>query len=230
MKAYITKIIDISEEKLNRISLLIDSDKKTKIDKYHNKKDKIRSLIGDILIRNIIIKELNIQNNYITFDKNKYGKPYLLNYPKFNFNISHSEEYVACAVDDKPIGIDIEKIKIIKYEEITERFFTEEELKYILREDLENDKQSKFYEIWTLKESFIKCCGKGLSIPLKSFSINVDKYKNISVNDKQNKYKLKSFNIDEDYKMAVCSNNQITKEIITIDTTSLINNCLTWTL
>ncbi|WP_241401874.1 4'-phosphopantetheinyl transferase superfamily protein [Clostridium beijerinckii] len=38
-----------------------------------------------------------------------------------------------------------------------------------------------FYEIWTLKESFIKCCGQGLSRSLKLLSIEIDKFKNIKV-------------------------------------------------
>lgn len=36
----------------------------------------------------------------------------------------------------------------------------------------------RFYEIWTLKESYIKCRGQRLSIPLTSFFVEVDKYKN----------------------------------------------------
>lgn len=64
----------------------------------------------------------------------------------------------------------------------------------------------KFYEIWTLKES----CGQGLSMPLKSFLINMDGYENIKVvtNAKFNKFSLNLIDIDSHYKMAVCSTNE----------------------
>ncbi|MBZ9636383.1 4'-phosphopantetheinyl transferase family protein [Clostridium sp. FP1] len=228
MKIYAVKILDISQENLEKICLLIDSDKICKIEKIINKKDKIRTLIGEILIRTIIFQKLSITNKDITFEKNLYGKPYLKGYPKFKFNISHSGEFVVCAIDDKPIGVDIEKVKYIEYEEIAESFFSSSEFQYIDKEDL-NIKLYKFYEIWTLKESYIKCCGRGLSILLKSFSIDIDQYDNIKVtiNNEHNEHVFRRFDIGLGYKMAVCSvNKEISNNIIVIDQNSLINKFL----
>ncbi|MCS4470408.1 4'-phosphopantetheinyl transferase superfamily protein [Clostridium botulinum] len=88
---------------------------------------------------------------------------------------------------------------------------------------------SKFYKIWTLKESYIKCCGQGLSIPLKSFSIDIDKNKSIKMlnDNNHNGYIFKSFDIDLHYKMAVCSlSKRISRNTIMIDQNSLINRYL----
>lgn len=108
MKIYAVEISDITEEVLNKLCLFIDPEKEYKIKRLVNKKDKIRTLIGEILIRTIVIEELGIINKHIIFEKNKYGKPYLKGYENFNFNISHSGKFVVCAIDDKSIGIDIE--------------------------------------------------------------------------------------------------------------------------
>lgn len=162
MEIYAVKIYNISEEKLKELCLLIDSEKKYKVEKFVNKKDKIRTVIGEILIRTIIVENLKISNKYIRFNKNQYGKPYLKEYTNFNFNISHSGDYVVCAIDDKPIGIDVEEVKHIDYEEIAKNFFTTKEFEYIVNRHLKF-KLNRFYEIWTLKESYIKCCGKGVS-------------------------------------------------------------------
>ncbi|MCB2354682.1 4'-phosphopantetheinyl transferase family protein [Clostridium estertheticum] len=226
MEIYAVKISDVSEEKLDNIYLLIDSEKRCKLEKFINKKDKVRTLIGEILIRTIIFEVLSIRNKYITFDKNQYGKPYLKGQPKFNFNISHSGDFVVCAIDDIPIGIDIEKVKYIEYEEIAQSFFSVSEFNYIVKKDLDVE-LSKFYEIWTLKESYVKCCGQGLSIPLKSFSINIDQYENIKViiNNEHKEHVFKRFDIGVGYKIAVCSENkEISNNIIMIDQNSLINN------
>lgn len=226
MKIYAVKILDINDEELEDLCLFISPDKKLKINRYINKQDKIRTLIGEILIRSILVEELRIKNKHIVFGANEYGKPYLKDYPYINFNISHSSGFVVCVIDDKSIGIDIEEVKHIKYEEIAKNFFSLSEFEYIIGQTLDFQ-ISKFYEIWTLKESYIKCCGQGLSIPLKSFSININQAEQIKVvhKNKHNEHAFKIFDIELGYKMAVCSvNKDISKNIITIDQNSLINN------
>ncbi|RIU88359.1 4'-phosphopantetheinyl transferase family protein [Oceanobacillus picturae] len=226
MKIYAVKILDISKEKIDNTCSLIDLDKRCKIEKFINKKDKIRTLIGEILIRTTICEDLSIRNRNITFEKNKYGKPYLKGYHNLQFNISHSGDFVVCAIDDQPIGIDIEKIKCIEYKKIAKSFFSVSEFGYIVKEDL-NIQLNKFYEMWTLKESYIKCCGQGLSIPLKSFSIDIDQYENIKViiDNEHKEHVFKRFDIESGYKMAVCSvNKEISNNIIMIEQNSLINN------
>ena len=228
MELYVVKILDINEEKLSELCLRIDSEKKYKIEKFRNKKDKIRRLIGEILIRNIIVKTLGSDNKDIKFDRNKYGKPYLKDYPEFNFSISYSGDYVLCAIDNKSIGVDIEEIKHIEYEEIARSFFSVKEFDYIINQNL-NFQLNKFYEIWTLKESYVKCCGQGLSIPLKSFTIEVDHNKNIRVVSKNGlqEYTFKIFDIELGYKIAVCSlNKEITNNILRLEQNDLINNLL----
>lgn len=226
MKIYVVKILDINEEELADLCLFISPEKKRKINKFINKEDKIRTLIGEILIRTIIAEELRIKNKHIIFGANEYGKPYLKDYPYINFNVSHSSEFVVCVIDDKSIGIDIEEVKQIKYEGIAKNFFSLSEFEYIIGQTLDFQ-LNKFYEIWTLKESYIKCCGQGLSIPLQSFSIHIDKYEQIKVvhNNKHNEHVFKIFDLELGYKMAVCSlNKDISNNIITIDQNSLINN------
>lgn len=225
MKIYAVEISDITEETLNKLCLFIDSEKKYKVKRFINKKDKIRTLIGEILIRAIIIEELGIINKCIIFEKNKYGKPYLEGYENFKFNISHSGKFVVCAIDDKSIGIDIEEVKHIEHKGIAKSFFTENEFDYIIKGDL-STQLDKFYNIWTLKESYIKCAGKGLNMPLKSFSINIDKCENIKkiLDSEHNEYIFRILHIDLGYKVAVCSlNKKISSDIIIIDQNNLIN-------
>ncbi|HDR8111923.1 TPA: 4'-phosphopantetheinyl transferase superfamily protein [Bacillus cereus] len=228
MEIYAVEILDISEEELKKLSFLIDSEKKHKIEKYIEKKDKIRTLVGEILIRTIIIEKLKTKNRNIKFSKNQYGKPYLKGHPEFNFSISHSGEYVLCAVDNKPIGIDIEKVKDIDYKDIAKKFFTENEFNYIINQDI-NLQLNKFYEIWTLKESYIKCCGQGLSIPLDSFSIEINQFGNVKVvsNNEYKEHILNRFDIELDYKISVCSLNTDTScDLIEMQCINLIEKYL----
>lgn len=222
MKIYAVNIEDISEDELDSLIKKVPEEKQARINKFMVKKDKIRALISEILLRTVLDKQFGINNEDIVILKNKYGKPYLKGNEDINFNISHSGDFVVCAVDDKPIGIDIEQIIDIDYKSIAESFFSKDEVQFILNASDEN-KLHRFYEVWTLKESYIKAKGMGLSIPLNSFCFNFDDY-NIKLVGNENGYVFKQFNLFSGYKMAVCSlNKKDISDIIEIKQGILIN-------
>ena len=83
---------------------------------------------------------------------NEHGKPYLKNGPYFN--ISHCKAGIAVAVDDQPIGIDIESIRHAE-SDLIERTMNAEEQKTI-RSDRD------FTRLWTRKEAVVKAEGTGI--------------------------------------------------------------------
>lgn len=86
------------------------------------------------------------------------------------FSISHSGDYVVTAISDLRVGVDIET-KSDKGYRITDRMFSESERRYVRDAELsETMRQAHFRDIWTTKESFLKCTGEGISVPLSSFS------------------------------------------------------------
>jgi phosphopantetheine--protein transferase-like protein len=81
------------------------------------------------------------------------GKPYLIGLP-FHFSFSHCKGYAACAVDDKPIGIDIEIIhpRILK---VAHKFLNDSEKAMIA--DLEQEDQlNQLAFLWAAKEAMYK--------------------------------------------------------------------------
>ncbi|MBR6452064.1 MAG: 4'-phosphopantetheinyl transferase superfamily protein [Lachnospiraceae bacterium] len=86
-------------------------------------------------------------------------------------SLSHAGEAVAVAIDRFPVGVDLETVRPCK-EQIVNRFFTQTEQKYIHRA---MDRDLAFTQIWTLKESFVKATGEGLSLGIESFGIEWDK-------------------------------------------------------
>jgi 4'-phosphopantetheinyl transferase len=165
--------IDNSLNKYDFDKLLnyISDEKKARIHRFHMFEDAQRSLLGDVLARYAICKLTAVRNQDFVFRTNEFGKPILVNPYGLHFNISHSGNWVVCAVDNNPVGIDVEIIKPIDFE-IAERFFSKEEYFSLIKQP-ENMKLKYFYRIWTLKESYIKAEGKGLNIPLNSFNIRI---------------------------------------------------------
>ncbi|MEI2358815.1 4'-phosphopantetheinyl transferase family protein [Mesobacillus zeae] len=73
----------------------------------------------------------------------------------FSYNISHSGEWVVCAVHLFPIGIDVEKVGKLHLD-IAERYFTEEENRDLL--DKSKDEQlSYFFDLWSRIQISCKC-------------------------------------------------------------------------
>ncbi|GIP23184.1 4'-phosphopantetheinyl transferase superfamily protein [Paenibacillus sp. J22TS3] len=160
---------DINNEWYRRMMELISEERAQKVNKLHFAEDKIRSILGEMLIRIHLREAWKMEEKHIQFEYNEFGKPRLQNHPQLHFNISHSGQWVIAAVDECPIGLDVEQIKPIDLD-IAERFFAPAEIQYISDQPLER-RLTSFYHIWTLKESYIKAVGKGLSIPLDSFSL-----------------------------------------------------------
>jgi len=214
------------EDKLSDyyIKLLMDyvlKEKEEQINRYVFKADANRTLVGDVLVRFLIRKKLNISNEQIHFESNKYGKKRLMGRNDFHFNISHSGEWVVCSMGNYENGIDVEKIQPIDID-LVKRIFKRSEYLHIKNMKLENQSQ-EFIRIWTLKESYIKCIGKGLSIPLDSFEFE-------KVNDEfklkgkeQNKYKLEQMQLNDEYYVAICSyKEEVDKKINYIDIAQLL--------
>lgn len=145
-------------------------ERQQQLQKFHFQEDAQRSLIGDIIVQTLISEHLSLPKQNIILEKKNFGKPFLRNYPNFYFNVSHSGEYVTCAVSNHSIGIDIEIIKPIDLT-LASRFFTNNENEYINTGQSNLEQQHRFYSIWTRKEAYIKLYGRGLSIPLNSFDV-----------------------------------------------------------
>lgn len=90
----------------------------------------------------------------------RLGKPYFKNLP-CHFSLSHSGEYVFCAVSDEEIGADIQMCKTLKNHHLEKRYFTEREQQLLVGEKGE-ERQKKFYRLWTKKEAYGKLTGDGI--------------------------------------------------------------------
>lgn len=92
-----------------------------------------------------------------------YGKPFFPEYPYIQFNISHSGDYVLCALGQNELGADIEHIRKAD-DRLYARVLSDRERHWL---EKQADKNKAFIRLWTLKESYIKATGEGLRAELK---------------------------------------------------------------
>lgn len=122
---------------------------------------------------------------------------------KLCYNLSHSGDYVVCAVSDKPVGCDIEKIKEAPLK-VAKRYFCESEVNYL---DGAEDKNLEFFRLWTIKESYVKMYGKGLSMGLKNFEVNLEKEVSIIKNGTKEECHIREYELEE-YRISVCAEEE----------------------
>lgn len=141
------------------------------------KKKREESLLWRGLLRGIF-KEQGFDGNII-FKKTAKGKPFTS--PKLSeFSVSHSEGIVAVCVSSKKVGIDIEILREIDLN-LSKKICTEEEKNWIFSAKTEEERRKRFLVLWTLKESYMKVTGKGMSIPFKDITFEIsDDYKVLS--------------------------------------------------
>ena len=169
----------------------------------------LRMLMGERLIRDIVTRELGIEGAAVRIETNSYGKPFLVGYPSFHFNVSHSGQWVVCAVGDRPVGIDVERMGEVDHQTAA-YFFSVEEQRDLSAKPAANQR-SRFYHLWTLKESFLKCTGKGFSIDPVSFTIKIEDdvvHLRTSSGAIDVRYFFKIFDLDRGYALAGCSEGE----------------------
>ena len=146
----------------------------------------------------------SIEETEAELEKGEHGKPYLSRFPQIHFNISHSHGIAACAISDYEVGIDVEKIAPLK-EAVAHRALTEKELEFLRTFD-KAEQEEMFYRFWTLKESYLKLDGSGLTRDLREVAFTMEKKEEgWKINCSDNTAGCYQQKIKEDYMLSVSS-------------------------
>lgn len=109
------------------------------VEKYRSPKRNAEYNFGRFLVKTSAKYFYNIDDTTVIEDKKPYfacGKPF--------FSISHSENLVFAALDDSPVGFDVEKTKPRDFEKLCKHF------------NLKTARKLEFYEFWTQYEAAFK--------------------------------------------------------------------------
>lgn len=100
----------------------------------------------------------------------EYGKPYFENLPNIHYNVSHADGITACYAGGFEAGIDAEPVKRYR-PNVVKRVFSEAEKEMLERSE---EKDLLFCRLWTLKESYVKAIGIGVSYPMKNVEFSFE--------------------------------------------------------
>ncbi len=187
------------EKNFDSVINMLHPARREKVAKLKNKKAAYVSMTAGLLLQEVVEREFGLKPEDILIGRGENGKPYLKEYPEYKYNISHSGDMVMMAYSMQELGVDIEELRV-KDMKVARRCFTPCEYLYVLNGSSECDGavsagcevdalnievSRRFFEIWTLKEAYLKLTGKGISVPLSSFEVDVE---NKCVKDEALKY------------------------------------------
>jgi 4'-phosphopantetheinyl transferase len=195
--------------------LLVDEERQKEA-RFHFARDRHRYLITRALVRTVLSRYAAVTPQEWRFTEDAYGRPYIANdHPaarRISFNVSHTRSLVVLSVScERALGVDTEDVVTRRAElDIADRFFSADEVTQLHAAPPELQ-HARFFEYWTLKESYIKARGLGLSLPLEQFGFDLSQPHRLRIRfhppliDEPSRWMFRLLRADANHYVAVCA-------------------------
>ena len=154
---------------------LLDDGERARSDRFVFPRHRDAFTIAHALVRCALSRYAAVAPSAWSFATNAHGRPRVRapSLRELDFNLSHSDGIAVCLVGRGVLGVDVEHLGRTAPLEIANDWFAAAEAR-ALAELPVTARQRRFYEYWTLKESYIKARGLGLTLPLAAFAFSFD--------------------------------------------------------
>ena len=169
---------DCPEHYIFRWRAVLDAAEIARADCLHFVADRNAFIAAHALLRTMLSEATDLHPASWRYVKSAHGKPAIapgLGDESIQFNISHTRGLVACAlVRHFDVGLDVEASdrRHGDYATVCSAFSPDEAT--LVSGTPPDVRPDMFFRLWTLKESFVKATGEGLSRPLNTFSFRFD--------------------------------------------------------
>lgn len=167
--------LDLRPSRLSSLQQVLSGDERQRAERFVAQKDRDAFVAARGLLRLILGRYLGLEPESLHFCYGSYGKPALA--PEFNperlcFNLSHSGKMALYAVAlNGELGVDLERLEVLNYEAIAQRFFSSQESATLLALPV-NARREAFFNCWTRKEAFVKAQGRSIAL-LNQFEVSL---------------------------------------------------------
>ena len=201
---------------LHQYRNLLTEEERGRERRFHFARDRHRYLLTRAMVRTVLSRYAAVAPAQWAFSTNAFGMPTIANdlsaARRISFNISHTSSLIVLAVTgDRALGVDTENIRARPAPlDAANHFFSSDEALALsaLPACMQHD---RFFQYWTLKESYIKARGMGLSIPLDKFGFDFSQDSRVAIsmhpqlNDQPSRWHFWQFRLAADYMVAVCA-------------------------
>ncbi len=174
IELWCTSLADIEAERSwESYRALLNAEEHARQHRLRMPDDRRRDLAARALVRTVLSRHAPVAPEAWVFGPDAHGRPRILApepVPPIEFNIAHSGDKVVLAVSRGPaLGVDVECLERRTDTVALERYFAPEEVA-ALRVLPPPERRRRFFELWTLKEAYLKARGVGLRLPLRGFA------------------------------------------------------------
>ena len=203
---YLIKLHETINYPLENLLSIFSSERRQKILSYRQENDRRTKILAEFLARALAAKKIFRPIEEVLIKRNANGKPYIMD-SSLQISLSHSRNWVACSIGSFSSGVDVEE-DFSDALEVAKNFFSPNE--YLLLNRLsEAECSRKFLSLWTLKESYGKFLGTGISE--KILQMDIQKFF-----DDNNKIGGQNFFLPEGAVAAICTEKKYLPETLTI--------------
>lgn len=160
----------LSQVPRSALEARLSEDERARLARFASQADAELYLVAHALTRSVLARYLDAQPAQLSFESGERGRPELAGPERatgLRFNLSHTRGLAACGVSlHAAIGVDVEHLsRKVELDAVGKRVLSVRERAGLVA--LTGDAQrQRFFDLWTLKEAYVKATGKGLASPL----------------------------------------------------------------
>ena len=165
-------------ERYARALALLDEAERARAARFVFERDRFSYALAHALVRAELARLTGVVPQALRFEAGERGRPELIwpaTQPRLRFNLSHTHGLCACAFAlERDVGVDVEHAdRRVEIDRLAPSVFSEHEITAL--DQLEQHaRRTRFFQLWTLKEAYIKARGMGLALPLREITFQLD--------------------------------------------------------
>jgi 4'-phosphopantetheinyl transferase len=163
-----------SSEHVGQAQAWMTDAERTRAQRYRHDDDRAMFTLGRYMARTLVGRALDVPPSAWPWREGPHGRPEIDDASTdLHFNLSHSAGLVICALArGRAVGVDVEHLGRRAFElTLVNRYCSPSEVADVC--DQGKDWRDRFLMYWTLKESYLKARGVGISVPLADISFTL---------------------------------------------------------
>ena len=162
---------EVSPERIEELASFLLPEEKERQARFVSAELRREYLVTRVLARwSLSVFVPGVRPEAWTFARTESHRPFVTSRDGLDFNLSNTPWLVACAVSTGRVGLDVELLaRGDDVLEVASWCFSDEELDGLFALPIV-ERRVRAVELWTLKESYVKALGDGISAPLRAIT------------------------------------------------------------